>query len=152
MNSWGPETSRRFASFLARSILVVEREQGRIYERLALSIRDLSVVCEVDGERIRMVSDGKRLRLSEIADGVDVPQNVILRTSRGVIRQLLQGEVTLERAVWNDAVFLKGELEHVLAFYDGLQLYFAAAVRTPAFPLLMRDFMSEPVAHVVGWS
>jgi len=150
VNSWEPNHTRRFSAFLARSLLVVQREHAKIYRQLALSISKLSVLCEVDGEQVRLVSDGLRLHLSESRHSTDVSQDVILRASRKVIRQLLRGELTLERAVWNDAVFLKGELEHVLSFYDGLQLYFAAAVRSPAFPLLLREFMSEP--HTRGAS
>lgn len=142
MNFLVPSGRRSFASFLARSLLVVEREHPRIYVQLALAVRALSVLCEVDGEQISIQSDGERLGLRPLSAAQEMELgSVQLRTTRRVIRQLLQGKLTLEGAVWDDDVFLRGELEQVLAFYDGLQFYFAAAVRAPTFPFLLREFL-----------
>jgi hypothetical protein len=62
------------------------------------------------------------------------------RTTRRAILDLVDARTTLMAAVVADRVWLRGSVEDLLAFHDGLMVYLGGAVRSPSFPWLLRQF------------
>ena len=129
-----------FVAFLARSLSLLEAELPQIATRVAASVGARNVACQIDDERFGIVSDGKCLR---VITQPAAKSEVEIATTRAVIRTLLEGETTLEDALWNERILLKGELDDILAFNDGLHVYLCGAVRSPSFPDLMSDYLTR---------
>jgi hypothetical protein len=128
---------RTFTHFLARSLTLFEDEQPRIYAEIAARVGIREVRCDVDGDLITIRGDGSRLHLTR---AVDAPA-VRIRTSREVILALIDAETTLQDALWDDRILLKGLLPDLLAFHDGLMAFLHGAVRCPSFPDLLQEYL-----------
>ena len=63
-----------------------------------------------------------------------------LVTSRNTILSILDARLTLAEAVLSDAIVLKGHVDDLIAFHDGLMTYVRGAVRSPSFPRLLDHF------------
>lgn len=134
-----------FLGFLARSLALLEAELPQVAGRVAEAVGPRNVSCVIGDERFTIQSDGRRLRLSR---DLSEKCQVEIATTRAVIRALLEGETTLEDALWQERILLKGGLEDILAFNDGLHFYLCGAVRSPSFPDLMSDYLRP--AHFQG--
>jgi len=108
----------------------------------ALGTRE--VLIEVDGEVTVVVCEGEGVRLAATA----VAPAVECRTTRAAILDLVDARTTLAGAVMDDQVWLRGSVEDLVAFHDGLMAYLGGAVRSPGFPWLLREFRaaSDPAA------
>jgi hypothetical protein len=129
---------RSFTPFLARALTLFEDEVPAVYRELARRVATREVRCDIDGDRITIRCDGHRLRLERRS----VSPAVYIRTSRDVIVDLVEGGTSLMDAVWEERIFLRGELEDLVAFHDGLAAFLSGAVRCPAFPELLDDYLA----------
>lgn len=128
-----------FVGFLARSLALLEAELPLFHARVAEAVGVKNVACRIDDEEFWILSDGKRLCLTTHRCS---KYEVEIRTSRALIRALLEGELTLEDALWSERILLKGELDDILSFNDGLHVYLCGAVRSPSFSDLMSDYLN----------
>ncbi len=133
-SSWAPEGS--FASFLDRSLDALERELPAIYRAMCVTLAPREVSIAVGGEVVSVLcsADEARLIATPVQPAVEV------RTSREAIVDLVDARSTLVASVLGDRVELRGKLDDLVAFHDGLHIYLHGAVRAPSFPDLLRQF------------
>lgn len=129
----------RFSSFLSRSLDVLERERPDVATRLAAVLAALAVAASVDGETVRLASDGEVVRVTPRTAG-EAAVAVTVATSRATILALVDGRVSLIDAVLSDALLLRGSPGDLARFHDALWLYLQGAVRVPAFAELLASY------------
>jgi hypothetical protein len=132
-----------FTHFLARSLVLFEDELPALYREIARRVGVREVRCHVDFDRVTIFSDGRRLHLSR---RVEAPV-VQLSTSRQVIVDLVHAKATLKDALWDDRILLRGNLDDLLAFHDGLMAYLQGSVRCPSFPELLEQYLEVDSAR-----
>lgn len=125
-----------FQRFLARSLEVLESELPAGYAAVVERLGSAAVQIEVDGERLGVVGNNGRLR---IVSHVLRPTAAARGTSRA-LREILEGERTLESAVLAETIDLQGTLVALAAFHETLHAYFNAAVRCPSFAALLDQY------------
>lgn len=128
-----------FATFLTRSLSVLEVEHPQGFAHVASLLGSREVWLEVDGERIVVCGDGTsvrtRLRGARAA--------AYASTTSTTLAQILNGEIHLDRALLDERILLKGQLSDLAAFYEALQAYFNVAVRCISFAALLSDYFKQ---------
>lgn len=133
-SSSAPDAS--FASFLTRSLELLARELPWVYTLLCAALSPREVSIEVDGEISAVFCSTTSLRVTQRPEAPVVE----CRTSRAAIVDLIDARLTLVQAVVEDRVWLRGDVDELLAFHDGLMIFLGGAVRSPSFPGLLREF------------
>ena len=131
-----------FSRFLARSLALLADELPEYHRLVATRIGRREVLLHVDGEDITVQSFPPRLTLTLKSHAPDVE----LWTKRAAISRLINGEDTLVDAILGDRVVLRGTVDDLIAFHDGLMAYLHGAVRCPAFAELRDEYLAEPRA------
>jgi hypothetical protein len=95
--------------------------------------------------QVRLVIDGESVMLAFDPSGVHVlPQakepTAELVTSHQTILDVLDARLTLTEAVLSDAIVLRGQVDDLTVFHDGLTTYVRGAVRCPTFRRLLDSF------------
>ncbi len=129
-------SDHRFADFLAQSFGALQRELPAVYAQLCRQLCPREVGIVVDGETVAACFQRDDVRLSRHR----VNPAVEMRTSRGAILAVIDGESTLLDSILDDRLCLRGGPEDVLAFHEALLTYVHGAVRAPSFPGLLADF------------
>lgn len=132
-----------FSRFLARSLALLEDELPDFYCRVPKAIGMRRVLLHVDDERIGVISGARRLSLTMEMTSPDVE----LRTTRSAIVRLVDGTDSLVDAILADRVVLRGTVDDLIAFHDGLMAYLHAAVRCPGFQELRDEYLAEARPH-----
>ncbi len=111
-----------------------------MYARMCAELAPREVALDVGGEVVAVAFDdrGHRALPSPVAPRVE------LATTRAAILDLLDGRITLLDAVLADRIVLRGGLDDVIAFHDGLMTYLHGAVRSFAMPGLLRSYRRQP--------
>lgn len=135
MNSSVPE-KKGFASFLATSFELLEREMPALYARMCELLAPRRVVLNVDRESVALAFSRRQARFVEIPETAEVH---VATTSRAVLR-VIDAQNDLMAAVLADELHVRGELDDLVAFHDGLLAYVHGAVRAPSFPQLLREY------------
>jgi len=126
---------RDFFDFLATSMTVLEREAPVGYRALESRLSGLRARLESGGVRRVVSFDRSRFLLGDDSGSPDVDAAF----ERGVVLELVDGATSLDQAILDDKLRVRGAVEAVERFYDGICLYVDAAVRSPGFvPLLER--------------
>ena len=141
-SSSAPDAS--FAAFLARSLTLLARELPWGYAAMSRALGRRTVTIEVDGEPCGVLCDGASVRLAGLAT---IQPDVECRTTRRAIHDLVDARTTLAEAVVEDRVFLRGDVDDLLAFHDGLMGYLGGAVRSPGFVWLLREFRAASMGE-----
>ena len=95
-----------------------------------------------------MSGDGDRFAL-DFENGIvtsvlpDGTEHLDLRVDRRSLLALVDGELSLEDALRQDGLELRGDLRHVIDFFDGLLIYLRGGIRCPSFPQLLADFRAS---------
>jgi hypothetical protein len=63
-------------------------------------------------------------------------------SDRQAILDVVDGAVTLERAVLEDRIVLLGSVPDLVRFHDGLRIYLSGAVRAPGFAILLDEYVA----------
>lgn len=134
LNSSEPDSS--FASFLGRSLKLLERELPWGYATLCRVLGEREVLIEVDGEAAPILCTGHSMRVEQAPRAPMVE----CKTTREAILELVDAKATLVGAILADKVWLRGSVDDLLAFHDGLMAYLGGAVRSPSFPWLLQEF------------
>lgn len=135
-------SSGSFRDFLGRSLQTLEAELPAGYAAVAGCLGERDVQVEVDGERVAICGNGRRLA---VVDGSLKPA-AYARATTGALRAILEGAYSLESAVLAELIHLQGSLEDLVAFYEALKSYFNAAVRCPSFAGLLADYLAATAA------
>jgi len=130
-----------FASFLERSLAVLESERPDVATRLAATLASLAVTIRVGDEQLGLCSDGRRVRVDRGAG----PAPVDVRAERATLLALIDGARSLVDAVLADELLLTGDPADLARFHDALWLYLQGAVRAPSFPALLDTFRGPDV-------
>jgi hypothetical protein len=125
-----------FASFLARSFDLLRREMPEIYGRMCDHLATRRVILCVDRQPVALTFSRQRVRFIEIPQAAEVH---VSTTSRDVVR-VIDAETSLTEAVLDGTLYVRGELDDLVAFHDGLLAYVHGAVRAPSFPSLLREY------------
>src|SRR5262249_48697178 len=125
----------RFRDVLEESLRRLRHEVPAAYEVLCRRLAPREVRLRVDGDDVAL-----RFRRRDAI--LDVPQRPVVEveTTREAILQLVDARHTLLSAVLAEALVLRGSLDDLLAFHDGLQAYIHGAVRAPSFPKLLARY------------
>ena len=59
------------------------------------------------------------------------------------IESLLTGALTIEEAITDDRLLVRGELDHVLDFLDALGAWLHGAIRAPSMPALSAKYLDS---------
>ena len=130
--------------FVEQSLRALAREAPAFYVRLCATLA---------GRRLLVGGDGEPFALcfrSEIVMTVppDGSEDVYLAVSRRTMLALVDGEVTLEDALRQDCLAVRGRLTHVADLFDGLLIYLRGGIRCPSFPPLLSEFRrSTPASN-----
>jgi len=127
---------RRFADFLTRSFVTLERELPRIHERLCRHFAGHTVAIHVDGETVPLSFTARRVFFQHGGSS----HVVRIVTGRSTILDLVDARRSLVDAVLGDQLQLLGSPDDLLHFHDGLMIYLHGAVRAPGFPSILRNY------------
>jgi hypothetical protein len=118
------------------SLRALASEAPAFYSRLG------SALC---GRRLHISGEGEAFAL-DFADGLvrsvtpDGSEDVHLTVDRRTILALVDAELTLEEALYQDRLVVRGNLTEVVDLFDGLLIYLRGGIRCPSFPRLLSDF------------
>jgi hypothetical protein len=137
---------RSFASFLVRSLELLELQAPGAYVALWQRLRGVELGISVDGERLVMVSTRRGL---QVRMAMKAPA-LALATRRATLCALLAGQGSLLDAVLADQVVLRGSVDELVVVDEALALYLNGAVRSSGFPALFREFAQPQSLPKVG--
>jgi hypothetical protein len=133
---------RRLANDLEEALAVVERESPLHHAEMARCLGPLAAVIRVGGDAPMRVSLAEGLpRVSARGDG-----QIHVALTEPVLERLLRGELTLDDGVVDGSISARGELEHVLAWFDALGAWLHGALRSPSLPHLHQRFLAPVLA------
>jgi hypothetical protein len=130
------EPDATFADFLGRSLSLLRREIPWVYARMCGELEPREVLIWVDDLATSVLCEAAEVRI------LDAPQapDVELRTTSAEILDLIDAERTLVEAILAGRITLRGRVDDLIAFHDGLVTYLHGAVRSPSFPPLLASF------------
>lgn len=130
-------TERSFASFLDQSFDALRRQIPELHERMCqvLAPRDVELRIGDEVVALRFAPDDVAfVSPAAIGDDASAPRAAIeVVTARPVILALIDAETTILDAVLDERLGLRGSLEDLVRFHDGLRYYLHGAMRAPAF-------------------
>ncbi len=141
------------ADFVARSLGVLREQQPDAFGRMCgcLEGRHVRLRLAEDVLDLRFHSDDVDLRPTRSVPlspqrALEPAPSVEVTTDRRAILALVDGTHTLMSAVMADELILRGSVDGLLAFHDGLGFYLHGAVRSLGFPGLLHAFRAAPAA------
>ena len=127
-----------FKTKVAGALATLRDEYPPLYQRMAERIGERAVQVEVDGEPVTICFDGR-----DPFGAVDVEPAVYCATDSQTIVDLADAKRSVEEAIWDRAIILRGGVEDLLAFHEALQAFLHGAVRSPSFPVHLARFRQE---------
>jgi hypothetical protein len=127
----------RFSTFLREALDTIALGSPGHHRRLVVLMRPLRLRLHIDGEDLLVSSDGDNIHLG---DSDDEEATVVLESSRGAILALLDAERTLEESVLEESIVLRGEVDTLLLFHDGLLIFLNGAARCPSMSRLLQQY------------
>jgi hypothetical protein len=115
-----------FADFLRAALACIGHETPGIHRRLLDVLGTRTIAIEVDAEPFTLAVVRGQWRCEPLG-----PADVEARSTLAHVHALLTGVDTLEDAVLEGRVHLRGTLDDLLVVDDALQLFTQAAVRAP---------------------
>lgn len=128
-----------FGYWVRRGVVSLARELPWASARMGAALGERVVHLVVDGELAAVRWRDGAARVRESADP-EAPPTVTLRTSRGVVLALADGDDTLLDAVLSGRVVLRGAARDLAAFHAALMAFLQGAVRAPSFTATLEDF------------
>ena len=128
-----------FFRFLAQSMRVLENEAPGRYQSLTMALGGMQAQLTADGSARVVRFEGSRFVLKNESGDVDVD---VVFTSDTILG-LIDGELSLEEAINNETLWIRGAVEIVEQFYDAVLVYVDGAIRSPGFLNLLKDFRRQ---------
>jgi hypothetical protein len=128
--------SADFFSYLSKSLDLLQHESHENYGRLAAKLDDLRV----------NIRAGTKARVAHFGDGQFVIEpagghaDIWLQFDEGAILHVIDGRSSLEEAVIDGAIFIRGDVHKIETLYSALAAYLDGAMRSPGFPALLSDY------------
>lgn len=117
----------RFREHLGRALACIAREVPSLGARLAEAVGPRVIEIEVDGAPFWVGAEGGAVTLRPSDEGVVAWGSA----SAAAIDDLLEGRDTIEGAVLEGRVHLRGDLEDLVALDRALRVFVQCAVRSP---------------------
>lgn len=127
---------RSFAGYLEGSLSALRRDLPWIYARLCARVAPRELRLKVDDELVGLRCGEDEIRRIEPPSAPAVEAHI----DRQAILDLVDARITLLDALLEERLVVRGALDDVIAFHDGLMIYLHGAVRDPSFPALLRRF------------
>ena len=128
--------------FIIGSLDVLERQAPGFHDRLCQ---------QLDERRVQVGGDGVPFTLCFEAGSVslaapDPTDDVVVQIDRAIVLALIDAEATLEDAVLDGRVRLRGSVDDLGDFHEGLLIYVRGGVRCPSFPQLVQKLRDSESA------
>ncbi len=141
-------SSRREAGirrYIKESLRLLRAECPDAYFLMCGQLAPRCVLLRIEGEAVLLGFDpaGVHVLAARHAGAAHLPA-VELTTTRQTILDVIDARLTLAEAVLSDAILLKGHVDDLAIFHEGLITYLRGAVRCPSFPPLLDSFRYEP--------
>jgi hypothetical protein len=130
---------RDLRRFIEMSLSALKQEAPAFYVRLCDGLDGRTVDIRGDGEPFALSFCQSAARSGPAHGAADVR----LAVDRSTILALVDGEVSLEDALEQDRLYVRGNLQHVLQVFEGLVTFVRGAIRCPSSPQLLADFRSS---------
>jgi hypothetical protein len=133
--------SNSFAALLGESLWALARDCPAAYHQTIRRLQGATVLVDVGDERVVVhgTTAGHELRPPSPEDP---PPTVSLTATPAVLLGLLDGELTVLQCLLDERLHLVGSVHELLGLHEALDWYLRGAVRTTAFPELLRRFRS----------
>ncbi len=132
-----PQTLASFGDFVREGLAALVEELPWCAARMVTALGRRDVLLTVDGEPVRVRADGARVR---VIDAAEFSPRVTLTTDRVTVLRLADAETSVLDAVLDGSIVLRGDVDDLVAFYEGLQGFLHGAVRSPSFPRLLERY------------
>lgn len=131
-----------FQRFLERGFAALERELPEVLRRMCREIAPRRLSVCVSGEEVELVFAEDRVQ--SLAGR---PQHAAVRlvTDDRTILDLADARLDFTEAVLSERLWLAGAPRDVVAFFQGLMIYFHGAVRSREFPRLLAEWREQRV-------
>ena len=136
-----PRTDLR--AFLERSLNLLAREAPGAYSRLCGTLAGRRLCVEGDGMAFTLRFDADAA-VSRAALG---DEEISISVDRRSILALVDGELTLEEALRQDRLVVRGAVADAARAFDALLIFVRGAIRCPSFPALLSEFRSSDSAE-----
>lgn len=135
-----------FADFLRTSLGAIRRESPDAFAAMCRRLAPREVRLAVDGEELAV-----RFTPEDVAM-LAAPCRPVVEfvTSRAAILDVIDARHSLLSAVLAETLVLRGALDDLLAFHDGLIAYAQGAVRSPSLPRLLERFRASDHSSLAG--
>lgn len=130
---------RAFSDYLSTSLAAIERDAPAVYALLGRCLGERRVRVDVGGEVLSVGVEHGCVTVGEAAGKAAIEA----RTTRGAIVALADGRATLEEAVMDGRVEIRGSAEDLEAGMDALAAYLNGAARCPELLRWMDEFRGE---------
>jgi hypothetical protein len=128
--------SADFFSYLSKSVDLLQHESCENYGRLAAGLNDLRINIRA-GTKARVAHFGDGQFIIEPAGG---HADIWLEFDEATILHVIDGRSSLEEAVLDGAIFIRGNVQKIETLYSALAAYLDGAMRSPGFPALLADY------------
>jgi hypothetical protein len=131
--------SADFFSYLSKSLDLLKDESRENYGRLAAELKSLRI----------NIRAGKAARVAYFADGEFAIEaagehaDIWLEFDEGAILNVIDGKSSLEDAVLDGAIFVRGGVQKIEILYGALVVYLDGAMRSPGFPTLLSNYRQD---------
>jgi hypothetical protein len=134
--------SRAFRDYLTVSLGTIERDAPAVYALMGRCLGERRVRMDVGGEVLSVGVEHGRVMVGTVGEAGGETA-VEARTTRGAIVALADGRATLEEAVMDGRMELRGSVEDLEAGMEALAAYLNGAARCPDLLGLMDEFHGE---------
>jgi hypothetical protein len=125
-----------FFWFLSQSIDLLEKESSQNYSQLAAELNGLRASISAGEDRRLICFDEGRFFIDADAENHDI--EVVCGTH--TILELLDGKYSLEQALLDEVLFIKGNVGILGKFSNALSIYCNGALRSPGFLGLLSQY------------
>ena len=133
-----PQTD--FYLLLSTSMKLLRAEAPKTYYKLGALLQNLKGrVSTEEGTRIISFKGCEFGQIEQKDCAVDVE---VAFASR-VVLDLVDGHVTLEEAILDESIWVRGDAIHVERYYEALKVFVGGAIRLPEFLLLLDQYRAS---------
>ena len=125
--------------FIEQSLGALEREAPAFHLPLCATMRGRRLSVAGDGDPFALCFDASVVSSAD----TDGSEDVHLRVGNRTLLALVDGELSLEAALREDSLELRGRVTHVANTFDALQIYVRGVIRCPSQPQLLTTFRAS---------